>query len=362
MPEVLTALAAGRISPLGASIAVRETACLTRDDRHRVSRELAVAGGLSDRELEVATRRRVQELDLEAAVRRAAKAREDRYVSIRPEPDAVARLSAVLPVEQCVAVYASLRKAAESAHATGDERAKAQLMADTLVERVTGQALARMVPVEIAVVMTSDALLGRTDEPAHLPGYGPIPARVVRQLATDGVVETVTDDPSAPPDVDIPATEAEKARVWIRRMLTDPVDGTVTDIDSRRRRFNRSAATFIRLRDQVCRDPHCDAPIRDLDHLHDYADGGRTTIDNGIGLCQRGNLVDQVPGWHIAGTSRQRIIVTPTGHRYESRPPPALGPRLPVVDRAAELPSRRLIGLPTMADRRRRHGRVTVRA
>jgi hypothetical protein len=150
-------------------------------------------------------------------------------------------------------------------------------------------------------------------------------------------VETVTDDPSAP-DVDIPATEAEKARVWIRRMLTDPVDGTVTDVDSRRRRFNRSAATFIRLRDQVCRDPHCDAPIRDLDHLHDYADGGRTTIDNGIGLCQRGNLVDQVPGWHIAGTSRQRIIVTPTGHRYESRPPPALGSRLPVVDRAVELP------------------------
>jgi len=111
-------------------------------------------------------------------------------------------------------------------------------------------------------------------------------------------------------------------------LLTDPIDGTVTSMDTRRRRFSGALATFIRLRDQVCRNPYCDAPIRDLDHLHDYAAGGPTSADNGVGLCQRGNLVDQVPGWHAGGTSRHRFIVIPTGHRYSSRPPPALGPSL----------------------------------
>jgi hypothetical protein len=123
-------------------------------------------------------------------------------------------------------------------------------------------------------------------------------------------------------------TDATNARAWVRRLLTDPIDGTVTSIDTRRRRFSGALATFIRLRDQVCRDPYYDAPIRDLDHLHDYAAGGPTSADNGVGLCRRGNLVDQVPGWHTSGTARHRFVVTPTGHHYKSRPPPALGPSL----------------------------------
>ena len=49
-------------------------------------------------------------------------------------------------------------------------------MSDTLVERVTGQSFAAAVPLEIGLVMTENALLGRTETPAQLPGYGPIPA------------------------------------------------------------------------------------------------------------------------------------------------------------------------------------------
>ena len=49
-----------------------------------------------------------------------------------------------------------------------------------------------------------------------------------------------------------------------------------------------------------------------------------------------GNLVDQIPGWRTAGTAKRRVVITPTGHRYDTRPPPALGPRLPRTDKPAE--------------------------
>ncbi len=165
--------------------------------------------------------------------------------------------------------------------------------------------------------MTSDALLGRSEEPAQLPGHGPLPAFLARRI--------ITRDP-----------QATSARVWVRRLLTDPIDDTVATIDTRRRRFDGALAVLINARDQVCRDPYCSAPIRDLDHLHTYANGGPTTADNGIGLCQRGNLVDQIPGWHTTGTAKHRVVITPTGHRYDTRPPPALGPRLPRTGKPGE--------------------------
>jgi len=95
----------------------------------------------------------------------------------------MALLTALLPVEQGGAVEAALRQAAMTMHAGGDERSLAQVKADILVERVTGQVRADAVSVQIGLVMTSDALLGRTEEPARLAGMGPIPATLARQIA-----------------------------------------------------------------------------------------------------------------------------------------------------------------------------------
>ncbi len=73
-----------------------------------MDRELAcLVEGMSVGQIERAVRRRVQELDVEAAVKRTAKAREDRRVSVRPQADCMARGSALVPVEQGVAVYAA---------------------------------------------------------------------------------------------------------------------------------------------------------------------------------------------------------------------------------------------------------------
>ena len=62
--------------------------------------------------------------------------------------------------------------------------------------------------------MTSDALLGRSDEPAKLPGHGPLP-------------------PSWPA-ASSPTSPGSEARVWVRRLLTDPIDDSVATIDTRR--------------------------------------------------------------------------------------------------------------------------------
>ena len=51
----------------------------------------------------------------------------------------MAWLSAYLPVEQGVACWAALRQHTDTLKASGDERSRDQIMADTLVERLTGQ-------------------------------------------------------------------------------------------------------------------------------------------------------------------------------------------------------------------------------
>ena len=54
-------------------------------------------------------------------------------------------------------------------------------------------------------------------------------------------------------------------------------------------------AQFIGLRDQRCRTPYCDAPIRHRDHTQPYQRGGRTTAENGVGSCEHCNYAKNRP-------------------------------------------------------------------
>ena len=104
--------------------------------------------------------------------------------------------------------------------------------------------------------------------------------------------------------------------------------GPIVGGDPSRRYFDGWLAKLIRLRDQTCRDPFCDAPIRHIDHITRHSDGGPTTFTNGRGVCARGNLIREMPGWQIKptdctnhGQPHKIIITTPTGHHYLSRAP-----------------------------------------
>ncbi len=92
------------------------------------------------------------------------------------------RLTAHVPLAQAVAAQAALTSAADSARAGGDPRRKGQVMADTLVERITGQERADAVPVEVQLVITDESLFQRGEVPAQVPGYGTVPAAWARTL------------------------------------------------------------------------------------------------------------------------------------------------------------------------------------
>ena len=159
--------------------------------------------------------------------------------------------------------------------------------------------------IQLRIIMTDRAFFGDDNEPAHLHGYGRIPAPIARAML---------------------ARQADrKTKIWIKRLYTDPTNQQLLAMDSRARLFPAGIADFILNRDQICRTPWCDAPLRQVDHIRRHADGGPTNIHNAQGLCQACNLTKETPGWtstpHPDGTI---TTTTPTGHTYAS---PA--PRLP---------------------------------
>lgn len=328
MPHTLAALEAGELSEWRAQIIVRETATLTGEQRSLVDAEVVgdptqPVAGLGDRELGRRVRAVAYRIDAASVMARAAKAEAGRRVTLRPAPDTMAYLTALLPVAQAVAAHAALTAAADTARAAGDERGKGQVMADTLVERVTGQATADAVPVEVQLVMTDEALLADDDTPAHVTGYGPVPAQWVRDLL-NRAESAVGAGPLG-------------ANVWLRRLFTHPVTGTLVAMDSVRRTFDGGLRRYLLTRDaDTCRTPWCDAPARHLDHIHDHADGGPTTDTNGQSLCVRCNHTKQLPGFTATtitgpqpGAPHTVQTTTPTGHTYTSHAPPLLPARPP---------------------------------
>ncbi len=313
MPHTLAALERGQVSEWRATLVVRETACLSRHDRTAVDAELAARpgglAGLGDRAAAAETRRIAYRLDPHAVTDRARRAETERRVTIRPAPDTMTVVTGLLPATQGVAVYAALTKHADTLRSGGDARSRAQIMADTLVERVTGQTIATGVPVEVSLVMTDRTLLAGNHAPAHLEGYGPLPAPLVRDLVRD------TD-----------------ARVWLRRLFTAPATGRLAAMDSTRRCFTGRLRRFVVLRDQVCRTPWCGSPVRHVDHAQPAVSGGETSAANAQGLCEACNYAKDSPGWRTRpGTGGLVETTTPTGHRYRSHPPPPPGAAPPTT-------------------------------
>ncbi|MCC9194482.1 HNH endonuclease [Arthrobacter sp. zg-Y916] len=423
MPYTLAALSSGVLSEWRATLLVRETACLDVEDRRRVDelicKDPASLEGLGDRKLIARIRSITQTIDPASQVRRNAKAVSDRYVSCRPAPDTMSYLTGLLPVAQGVAVYAALSRAADSLRASGDGRGRGQIMADTLVERVTGQDTADRVPVEVQLVITDRTLLSQIvipqerisqngtsesrngvsgngngvpengssgdrafgarpslpEAPAYFPGYGIVPGSWARELIRSGLGLGICGREASPPgggssnqqlrdtsglpDAESSSQESppeHPSLVSLRRLYLDPVSGELAAMESKARAFPTGLARLIRTRDQTCRTPWCDAPIRHIDHIRSSAAGGPTSYINGQGLCEACNQAKEAPGWNAtpingvpsgvngpagqsaaanaAGAPRQTSgsrhlvrITTPTGHTYTSTAPPLPGSR-----------------------------------
>ncbi|WP_354263303.1 HNH endonuclease [Arthrobacter sp. OAP107] len=267
MPHSLAALDTGQLNEERALYVVKETACLSVDDRSAVDGELAADTGTFNG---AGTRAVI------AATRAAA------------------------------TVYKALTRQADALRSAGDPRSRNQLMADTFVERTTGTP-GGVTGIEVNLVMTDRTLLQGGSEPARLACYGVVPAAWARTLVTGRQAEG-----------------DEELKTWVRRLYTAPDTGDLVAMDSRRRLFPPPLRRFIRVRDDTCRTPYCDAPIRHLDHIVPWHDDGPTSLANGAGLCEACNHTKELPDWKAQpgpGPRHTYEITTPTGHTYHSTAP-----------------------------------------
>lgn len=320
MPHTLAALESGALSEWRATIVVRESACLDVEDRRRLDAELcsdvAALEGLGDGALTAEAKAIAYRLDPHAVVDRAAKAVEERTVTIRPAPDTMTYVTALLPMAQGVSVYAALKREAD---VCCDGRSRGQVMADTLVERVTGRPAHEAVPVAVNVVISDQALLGAQQGAAVIAGYGSVPSAVAQKMILDAVTD-------------------ERSRATLRRLYATPAGGALVALESRSRLFPKGLADFVELRDQRCRTPYCDAPVRHRDHATPHRRGGATNGVNGLGLCEACNYAKESPGWSVTtgvdeNGRHAAEFTTPTGAHYHSAAPPMPGtPKMPMTE------------------------------
>jgi hypothetical protein len=321
MPYTLVALEAGALSEWRATLIVKQSACLTIEDRRALDAELCADTAKFDHwgndRVEAEAKKIAARLDVAAVVERAAKADKDRCVWTRPAPENMVYVTALMPLGQGIGVFAALKREADC---TGDGRGRGQVMSDTLYERVTGRAATAPVPVALNLVMADTTLAGDDQEPAWLDGYGPIPAGFACKLTGDAVAD-------------------KDAKATLRRLYRHPSSGQLVAMESRARIFPKGLARFIGLRDRTCRTPFCNAPIRHCDHAAPDRAGGKTSALNGLGSCAACNYAKEAPGWRVTTSEidgeHAAEYLTPTGATYYSIAPPL--PGTPVTRRRLSL-------------------------
>ncbi len=320
LPHTWAAWCAGRVTEWTVTLIAQETACLTLEHRLAIDELLAsdadALEAMSPHDVRGRCRAAAEHLDPASVLARRRYAEGERHVSIRPAPDTMTWVSALLPVKDGVAVYATLSRAADAARSAGDPRTRGQVMADSLVQAtlrhglvgdectVTAEEDANPVRpgVQLHLLMTDSALFGDDDRDARLDGFGPIPAELAREIVADTL-------------------SADEA-VWVRRLFSEPITGSLLAYDPRARRFPATLERLIRLRDGVCRTPWCSAPVRHIDHAEPHARGGATSLANGQGVCEACNYAKQADGWRTRVGSDGEVVTTlPTGHAYSSPRP-----------------------------------------
>lgn len=183
------------------------------------------------------------------------------------------------------------------------DQIRADVLADLLLTAIPSEAIGtamECIQGRIHVTVAATTLAGADERLAFLEGHGPLDPQVACELAG-------------------------RNSGWSRLFL-DPT-GLVTQTDTytptdRMRRY-------LRARDQRCRFPGCRMPVQrcQLDHNHDHARGGRTSIENLSHFCVRHHSLKH-PDVHEAHrwSARQRPDWSvewhsPLGRVYADAPP-----------------------------------------
>lgn len=282
MPGVLTALAHGRAVPAAGHQVGRAMGPATPEQREQVDRiltaHLAHLEDCGPGEWGDEAARILHALDPEGAGARHREARRERSVTVRRGRHGMATLTAHLTGLDGARIRKTLSVAAERSRAGGDRRGHQQIMADLLADTVLGRGEGGELPtLDIGVLITDRSLLA----PAHadaatVEGLGVVPYEHVREEMLRALED---------PDPEVVLA--------LRNLYRDAEDGRLVAAESRSRAFPTGLARLIRYAHQTCRAPHCDASIRQIDHIVPWSRGGPTSLDNGNGLCGGDNQKEE---------------------------------------------------------------------
>ncbi|MGP4033954.1 DUF222 domain-containing protein [Pseudarthrobacter sp. 1C304] len=249
----------------------------------------------------------------------------DRRVEFVPDNDGMAWFNAYLPAETVAGIWNRTTAGARALQGPDEPRTLTQLRADVAATLLLGGntgnntgnntggtddaaggdigsvgVVGSGVPVpraQVLVTVPVMSLLGVTEEPAMLDGYGPIPPSMARRLVADGADS-------------------------FHRVLVDPRDGAPLEIGRTSYRVTKALRQWLRLRDAKCSFPNCNNPSldNDADHLLAWADGGTTGITNLGQPCRKHHRLKHTTAWTPAGATKESPPgwTSPTGRTYPS--------------------------------------------
>ena len=277
LPAAQRALESGAIDARKAALLNTETNHLDVIlAREVVDKILEVAPGLTTGQLKARITRMCMELDPDNARERMEYSLLQRKLVAEPNSEG----TAALILSECSPddVYAArdhVNKIARHLKAGNEPRTVDQLRADVALALLTGQMPGEGVRSGSVSVHIDLTTLARLDEkPGDLDGCGPIVAELARKVAREQV-------------------KGE----W-NAIVTDPETGEPLHVVALRRRPSAKQLRKIRALHPTCTFLGCRMPAIycDIDHILDYANGGRTVVCNHAPLCRRHHMAKHKRG------------------------------------------------------------------
>jgi len=355
LPNTCSALAMGEISSAHATVIAKETAAAIRDGISEFAiyqiEEKALAHAEFHTPGQVASKVRTTIAQLAPAEFEEVvdRARETRRVSCYNDADGMATVVAILPAQDAQTVMKSIeayiltmnerdeveragsRRWISDAHSNGVSDAHSNGVSDAhsngvsdahtngantatstwsllsadnkradALTAILSSALAEKVdhvrphrrPITVNVTIDLPTLLGLSENPGQLTGYGAIPASVARELASDAT--------------------------W-KRFITDPQTGNLLDYGREKYEPPQALVDFLLARDRTCRFPGCRQPATrtDIDHAESWESGGETTPENLGLLCRRHHRLKTHGKWSLVSSADGSCNWTsPSGKNY----------------------------------------------
>ncbi|MFF1384593.1 DUF222 domain-containing protein [Arthrobacter sp. NPDC058288] len=222
---------------------------------------------------------------------------QDRRLEYTPDRDGMAWLSAYLPADTAASIWNRATAAARDLQNPAEPRNLSQLRADTAAAWLLG-GVADGIPspkAQVLVTVPVLSLLGATEEPAHMDGYGPIPPSMARRLIADGATS-------------------------FHRVLTDPGSGAPLEIQRASYRIPTAMRQWLRLRDGKCPFPGCNNQSLDTeaDHITPWHEGGTTGVSNLGQPCRKHHRLRHTTGWKPVNASHDAPPgwESPSGRHY----------------------------------------------